>query len=187
MTTATSSLGSSTIGEIRSTVGMTGTVSVFVGLLILVWPLHSAVAFVWVLAIYAAVVGLLYLALGALAAPLGTGRRIGHLVLGLVFIASAVIAFSNAAYAMQWLVTFFGLFLGIAWILEGIAAITIPTTEDGRSWAILFGMLSVIAGIFLVVSPAWGGLVLWGLFAVWLIVRGSVQVMRARHFEAPEG
>lgn len=182
MSTHSSSLTNTAVAGVRSALAFTGAISLLVGLLILVWPEHSALAVTWVLAIYAVIVGFGYLAAGAVANGLGGSRRVTHIVLGLVFIAVAIVAFANVAAAAAWLITFFGLFVGIAWVVEGIVAMTLVGTEEFRSWTVLFSMVSIIAGIFLIVSPAWGGLLLWGLFGMSLIVLGILQLIRAARF-----
>jgi len=49
-------------------------------------------------------------------------------------------------------------------------------------WTIFFAILSIIAGIILLFSPAWGAAVLWLILGIALIVLGLLNIIRAFRF-----
>ncbi|MFX8354980.1 hypothetical protein ABTL90_19795, partial [Acinetobacter baumannii] len=66
-----------------------------------------------IIAIYAIVSGLVYLGLGIFSKVRGLWSRIGHILLGIVFIAAGIVAFSNLTSATIFLAVFVGVFVGI--------------------------------------------------------------------------
>jgi uncharacterized membrane protein HdeD (DUF308 family) len=92
MSTETSPLGKSAINGVRTALGLSGLVALVVGILILVWPGKTAVVVTAIIAIYAVVGGLVYLGLGIFSKSMGGWARIGHIVLGLIYIVAGIIA-----------------------------------------------------------------------------------------------
>lgn len=71
---------------IRTTLGVSGLVSILVGILILVWPGRTAAVVAAIIAVWAVIAGLAALAAGMLSRKLGVWPRIGQLALGVVFL-----------------------------------------------------------------------------------------------------
>lgn len=74
------------------------------------------------------------------------------------------------------------IFIGIGWIIEGIIAIAEAGKASTRSWAIVFGILSVLAGIVVLVVPVWTAQWLLLVTAIMLILLGIVGLVRAFTF-----
>lgn len=172
----------SAVNGIRTALGVGGVISVIVGILILVWPGKTAMVVAAIIAIYAIAAGLVYAGLGIFSKSKGGWARIGHIVLGILFIIAGVLAFMNLGAATAWLALFLGILVGIMWIVEGI--VSLSTLGDARSkgWTIFFAILSIVAGIILLFSPLWGAAVLWWLLGISLVVLGIIQVIRAFTF-----
>ena len=92
-------LDKSVINGIRAALGVSGLVSLIVGVMILAWPAKTAVVVAGFIAVYAAIVGLADLAVGIFSRKLGAWPRVGHLVVGVVFIVSAAVALGNLGAA----------------------------------------------------------------------------------------
>lgn len=182
MSIAHSSLTNAGVTGIRAALTLSGAVAVFVGVIIIVGFDQSPSWLTWTIAVYAVIEGLVYVGLSASLGTLGAGRRAVHAVLGLVFLAVGVLGMIGAVAAPDWVSLNYGVFVGIAWILDAAAALTMPGNERSRSWATLFALLSIIAGILLLASPIWGGMALWALFAWSLAITGALQVTRAARF-----
>jgi uncharacterized membrane protein HdeD (DUF308 family) len=178
--TATSFEKSAVTG-IRTALGIGGAIALIVGILILVWPGKTAVVVTAIVAVYAIVSGLVYAGLGIFSKTLGGWARVGHIVLGLVFIAAGIIAFANLGETTVFLAVFVGIFIGITWIVEGVVALTTLGGSGSKGWTIFFAIVSLIAGVMLLFSPLYVA-ILWIFVGASLIVLGIIQIIRAFTF-----
>ena len=167
------------VNGIRTAVGLGGVVALIVGVLILAWPGRTAMIVAAIIAVYAIVAGLAYASIGIFSRARGGWARVGHIILGLVFIAAGVIAFANLSQTTAWLAVFLGILVGIMWIIEGIVALSTLGDASSKGWTIFYALLSIVAGIVLLFSPLWGAAVLWWLLGISLIVLGISNVVRA--------
>lgn len=180
---AQSTAASSAVNGIRTAIGIGGVLAIIVGILILVWPGKTAAVVVAIIAIYAIVAGLAYAGLGVFSKTKGGWARVGHIVLGVLFIIAGVVALLNLASATAWFAVFFGLFVGIGWIIEGIVSLSTLGDASSKIWTIIFAAISIIAGITLIVAPIWGAVVLWWLLAISLVILGVINLIRAFTFK----
>jgi len=172
----------SAINGVRTAFGVGGVLSIIAGLLILWQPQGSAAFVTIVIAIYAIVGGLVYAGLGIFSKSKGGWARVGHIILGLIFIAGGVVAFFNLQQATAWLAVFIGILVGILWIVEGVVSLSTLGDAASKGWTIFFAIISIIAGLYLVISPLLGAVVLWWLLGILLIVLGIIQIVRAFRF-----
>jgi uncharacterized membrane protein HdeD (DUF308 family) len=73
-----------------------------------------------------------------------------------------------------------GLFIGITWIVQGLAALIggiSGSVREGRAWWIIFGVVSLIAGIVVAAAPASSLNVLAVLLGIWFIVMGIFEII----------
>jgi uncharacterized membrane protein HdeD (DUF308 family) len=180
---AETSARSTAVNGIRTALGVGGVIALIVGIIILVWPGHAAVALTAVIAAYAIVAGLVYAGLGIFSKTMGGWSRVGHIILGIVFVIAGIIAFTELAIAAAWLALFIGVLVGIMWIVEGVVALTTLGSATSKGWSLFFAILSIIAGIILLFSPLWGAIVLWWLMGISLVVLGIIQIVRAFTFK----
>jgi len=173
----------SAVNGIRTAFGVGGVIALIVGILILVWPAKTAVVVTAIIAIYAVAGGLVYAGLGIFSKSMGGWARVGHIVLGLLFIVAGIIAFFNLGATTAWLAVFLGILVGIMWIVEGIVALTTLGSSSSKAWSVFFAIISIIAGVVLLFSPLWGAVVLWWLLGISLVVLGIVQIVRAFTFK----
>ena len=172
----------SAVNGIRTALGIGGVLAVIVGILILVWPGRTAAFVTAIIAIYAIAAGLVYAGLGIFAKAKGGWARVGHIVLGILFIIAGVVALFNLAQTTAWLALFLGILVGIMWIVEGIVSLSTLGDASSKGWTIFFAILSIVAGIILLFSPLWGAAVLWWLLGISLIVLGIINIVRAFTF-----
>ncbi|MFF1875896.1 HdeD family acid-resistance protein [Kitasatospora herbaricolor] len=173
---------SSMISSVRVALGISGAVSLIIGIIITFWPKTAAVGLAVLIGIYLIVAGLAYLGIGIFAKGLSGGARALDIVFGVLMIIAAVLAFSNLSGTTAFLAVFFGILIGIAWIVEGAVTLAQLGDAPSRGWAIFFGILSLVAGIVLLFSPAWGFVVLFIIAGISLIVLGIIQIIRAITF-----
>ncbi|HSK33757.1 MAG TPA: DUF308 domain-containing protein [Propionicimonas sp.] len=177
-----SNVEKSVINTVRAAIGVSGAVSLVVGLLILVWPVKTAVVVAGIIAVYAVIAGIVNLAIGVFSRRLGGWARVGYLVLGAVFLIAAIVSFSNLGAAAAGLAVLVGVLFGISWIIEGVVGLTMVGDSASKVWTIVYALIGVVAGILLLMSPLWGAALLWLWLGVSLLVLGIVQIVRAIRF-----
>ena len=72
-----------------------------------------------------------------------------------------------------------GLLIGIVWIVQGIVALLggiMSGTRGVRGWAIAFGLISLVAGIWVVSTPSTSVNALATLLGIWFIVMGVFEL-----------
>jgi uncharacterized membrane protein HdeD (DUF308 family) len=172
----------SVINTLRAAIGVSGALSLVIGLVILVWPVKTAAVVAGIIAIYAVNAGVVNLAIGIFSRRIGGWARIGYLVLGVVFLVAAGLAFSNLTAAAAGLATLVGVLFGISWIVEGVVGLTMVGDSPSKVWTIVYAVIGIVAGIMVLTSPMWGAAVLWLLLGVTLLALGVVQIIRAFRF-----
>ncbi|MFV0408018.1 MAG: HdeD family acid-resistance protein [Propioniciclava sp.] len=174
--------GGTIVNGIRTMMGLGGVASLIMGILILVWPGRSAVVVTAMIAIYAVIAGVTNLAVGIFSKNVGGWQRIGYIALGAVFLVGAVIALVNLGLATAGLMVFIAIMVGIIWIIEGVVAFTMLGQATSTGWTLFYGVLSIVAGITLVVSPIMAAASLWLFLGLGLVVLGVVQIVRGFTF-----
>jgi uncharacterized membrane protein HdeD (DUF308 family) len=169
------------VNGIRTAFGIGGAIALIVGILIIAWPLKTAAVGTAIIAVYAIATGLVYAGLGIFSKSLSGWARVGHIVLGLLFVVAGVIALANLGDTTVFLAIFVGVFIGITWIIEGVVALTTLGTAGSKGWTIFFAILSLIAGVVLLFSPLYVAII-WLFVGVSLILLGVLQIVRAFTF-----
>lgn len=156
-----------------------GLISVAFGIAILFWPTKTAVALAGVIGLYAVIAGIVYVSIAILAKSLGTGGRIGHVLLGLLYIMAGVYAFTSLQQSAVFLGLFLTAMVGIMWIIEGFTSLFTLGQADSTFLTIFFAVISVIAGFMLLSSLVWGAVFLWWFLGLSLVVLGALNAIRA--------
>lgn len=156
-----------------------GIAAVGFGIAVLAWPTRAAVALTGVIAVYALIAGIVYVALGFLSKELGAGGRIGHVIPGVLYVVAGVYAFSSLQRSAAFLALFLTILVGVMWIIEGFTALFTLGGSGSKVLTIVFAIISIIAGLTLLSSPLWGAVLLWWLLGISLVVLGVLNVIRA--------
>lgn len=168
---------------LRTALGVGGLIAVVLGALILFFPVKSgAVAMqivAAVMAAYALVAGVVYIGSAIFGRTIGGWARVGHVVLGLLYIAGGIIMMLNLGSTAAVLALFLSFTIGFLWLLEGITALTTLKQSQNKTWTVIYAIVSIIAGLVLVMSPLMGVVTLWLLLGISMVVMGLVQVIRA--------
>ncbi len=167
---------------IRTALGVSGLLSLIMGIVFLVWPVKTAVVVAGIVAIYAVIAGLVNLAIGVFSSKLGGWVRVGHLALGAVFLLAGVVSFMNLGATAAGLAVTLSLIVGFSWIIEAVISLTTVGDAPSKTWTIIYAIISFIAGFQLLFSPLWGAAVLWLILGVSMLVMGGVQLVRAFRF-----
>ncbi|MEZ0446255.1 HdeD family acid-resistance protein [Cellulomonas sp. ICMP 17802] len=167
-----------------------GVVLLILGLFMLVQPLGTVKALVWVFGIFAILDGVI-----AIGQWLGNRKEPGAgwwLISGLVGIAFGVIAVVWTGPTAQVIFYLIALWVLVLGILAVIASVVLYRSRDiGWYWVLTFGLISFLFGLLLIMNPQTSVsiiVVLLGLFAfvggVVLIVSGFATKQLAKQLDA---
>lgn len=165
--------------SIRVALGVSGAIALIAGILLLVWPLKTAVLVTGIIAAYLIVAGIVYVGLGIFSGKKNGWARVGHIVLGLLYVVAGVVAFLNLPAATGTLALVTAIFIGVSWIVDGIVSLTLLNKDGSKAWTIIYAILSIIAGIIVISSPLLAAVALWWVLGITLVVLGVIQIIRA--------
>jgi hypothetical protein len=77
-------------------------------------------------------------------------------------------------------VALIGMFIGFTWIIQGVVSLAEGFSRGRRGergWSVFFGIVSLIAGIILVVVPIGSLATLTVFLGIWFIVMGAMQMV----------
>lgn len=166
-------------GGIRIALGIGGLIALIAGVLILFWPVRTAMAITVLVAIYAVAAGVVYVAIGIWSRTRGGWSRAGNIILGVLFVIAGVVAFMNIAATAAALAIVLGIVIGAVWLVEGIVTLTTLSGATSKGWRVFAAIVSILAGIAMLWSPLWGIEFLYWLAGISLVVIGVVQIVRA--------
>jgi uncharacterized membrane protein HdeD (DUF308 family) len=172
----------SAINAVRTALGVSGVVAVILGVVLLVWPEKTIGVLAVFLGIYFLVAGVLRLGVGIFSRGMRGGARALNIVLGVLLIFVGIVALKNVSTAALALVIFTVAFIGVGWIVEGVMALAEAGRSGSAGWSIAFGILSILAGIVVLVLPVSSAAFLLLFAAIALIVLGIVGIVRAFTF-----
>ncbi|MFI9650108.1 HdeD family acid-resistance protein [Streptomyces sp. NPDC052040] len=155
----------------------TGAASLILGIVILAWPGPSLLVASILFGLYLIISGVLQVA-SAFGTHRATSLRVLAFLSGALSIVLGLFCFRGPLESLLLL----ALWIGIGWLFRGIAQ-TVAAAHDpavpGRSWQIILGIVTFIAGIVLIVSPFRSIALLAWVAGWWLIVVGVVELMTA--------
>ncbi len=103
-------------------------------------------------------------------------HRIWLGIAGLLFVVIGVVLIRHLHLTRSLI----GLIIGITWIVQGLAALIGGLgggVREGRTWWIVFGVVSLIAGIVVAATPASSLTALAVLLGIWFIVMGIFEII----------
>ncbi len=102
-------------------------------------------------------------------------HRVWDGIAGLLFIVIGVVLIRHLHLTRALI----GLFIGITWIVQGVAALIagVSGARAGRAWLIAFGTISVITGIVVAATPASSLDVLATLLGIWFVIMGIFEII----------
>lgn len=170
-------LAKSAVRGVRLGLGITGLVSLVLGLLVLFWPGATLEVLAFLFGLYFLVAGAIRILLGVFTG-LGAGLKILNILVGLALLVVGVIAIRNPMATL----TALALLIGIAWIVEGVMVLAESDRGGSRWFAIVLGILSILAGIVVLFIPVGTLAVLVIYGGIFLVVLGIIQIIRAFAF-----
>ena len=169
-------------GKARTGLFIFGLLTLLAGIAILVWPGKTAEVVTAIFAVYTIVAGVAYFATGIVTFGMGFGARIWRIILGALFIVAGIVALSNLAVFSAFFFIFMAIMIGITWIYEGIITFTSLEESASKGWAITFAILSILAGLMVVVSTfgtGSGAFILWWAIGAAGVIYGFAEMVAA--------
>ncbi|HEV8164231.1 MAG TPA: HdeD family acid-resistance protein [Actinomycetota bacterium] len=152
-----------------------GIVTLLAGLLALVWPGRTVVVIAVLFGIQLVVAGI-FRFVAAFAADDETGGT--RVLLALLGVLSLIVGL-YAVRHLQVTIAALALLLGIFWIVNGAVETFAALSHrgmQGRGWTIFMGLLSIAAGIVVLVYPAISLATLAIVLGFWLLVYGIMEI-----------
>lgn len=152
-----------------------GVCTVVLGILAFVWPGRTAEVVGVIFAIYLFILGIGNVAAG-LSAPMPGLVRALTLVAGVLAIILGVTCLLEAPASVSLL----GTFIGIGWLMGGIARLSFGAMGGGlRGLAILSGVLLILGGLVLIISPISSVVTLAWVSGIFLVAGGAAEIGHA--------
>jgi uncharacterized membrane protein HdeD (DUF308 family) len=152
---------------------------VALGVLVLVWPSESLRVLAILVGLALVASGLVRLFEGFTARAESGGMRVAYVVIGLIAIVAGVYCLRH--HALTLLAVAF--VVGVYWIVHGVAdlgvAMSAPRGTEGRGLRTASGLLSLAAGIIVVIWPAETLAILILILGAWLLCYGVLLVALA--------
>jgi uncharacterized membrane protein HdeD (DUF308 family) len=155
-----------------------GVLTVLAGLLVLAWPGRTVVAVAVLFGLQLVVAGLFRFVAAFASEDESGATRVLLALLG-------VLSFIVGLYALRHVlvtVAALALLLGIFWVVNGTIEVFMALSHRamaGRGWTVLTGLLSVLAGVVVLVYPGISLVTLAVVLGVWLLVYGVMEIVLA--------
>lgn len=185
--TQTRSAAARTRRPLRAIAIATGVVALLAGAAILLSPLKTAAAITVIIAVYALAAGAVNIAFAIAATQLSGWLRFWISLLGTVFVIASIIAFANVGTTTALIAVLVAVALGASWIVDGVVALlSLRRAEGSRpertrataGWTVVFAIVSILAGIGLLLSPLLSMIWLWLFIGAALVAFGVIQIIR---------
>jgi len=108
----------------------------------------------------------------------GEEHRVWLGIAGLMFVVVGVVLIRHLDLSRALI----GLFIGITWIVQGLSALLVGlvgNVREGRAWWIIFGVVSIIAGLVVATTPLSSVNVLAVLLGIWFVIMGAFEIIAA--------
>jgi uncharacterized membrane protein HdeD (DUF308 family) len=152
-----------------------GIVTLLAGILALSWPGRTVVVLAVLFGVQLVVAGI-FRFVAALATDDETGAT--RVLLALLGALSFIVGLYALRHILVTIATL-ALLLGIFWIVNGAIEVFPAMSHrrmPGRGWTIFMGLLSVVAGVVVLVYPGISLVTLAVVLGVWLLVFGMMEV-----------
>ncbi|RSX51710.1 hypothetical protein D2E25_1685 [Bifidobacterium goeldii] len=170
---------------VRAIYGIVGVAALILGLALLIWPGKTLTVFAVAIGIYFVVTGVIRIVSAIVTLGLPAGWRVLDILIGIMLAVGGVVMLKNAALSGQSIAVFVTLIVGLGWIMEGVMALAESWRLPSSGWAVLYAIVSIIAGIVVLVSPVSSMLFLVIFGGCALIVMGVSAIVRAFMFGKP--
>jgi uncharacterized membrane protein HdeD (DUF308 family) len=152
-----------------------GVITLLIGLATLVWPGRTLVVVAVLFGIQLIVMGVFRFAAAIASDDLTGGTRALLAVLGVLSLIIGLYAVRHVLITLLAL----ALLLGIFWIVSGTGELFTAISHRemrGRGWNAVMGIVSILAGLVVLVYPGISLLTLAVVLSIWLLFLGAMQI-----------
>jgi uncharacterized membrane protein HdeD (DUF308 family) len=156
-----------------------GLLAVVLGGIVLAWPGPTILVASTLFGVYLLLTGFIGLFM-AFTLPRSAAMRILMFISGALSVVLAILSFRH--FGDSYAVLLLSLWIGIGFTFQGISAIAGAIGESnlpGRGWYVVLGVVSVLAGLVVLVWPFDSIVVLVLVAGVWFVVLGVVQIIQS--------
>jgi uncharacterized membrane protein HdeD (DUF308 family) len=165
--------------------GIRGVLAIVFGILAVIWPGVTVIALALLFGIFAIVTGIEQLVHAMRSSPApsnpvtgfadGTGPRVARVIAGVVGVVLGVLAIVWPGITAVVL----AITVGVWAVLTGLADLWLATRQHGGWSLALIGAISIVAGLFVMVRPTAGALVVAWTIGLYAIVSGVLLLVAA--------
>ncbi|WPB88966.1 HdeD family acid-resistance protein [Streptomyces malaysiensis] len=152
-----------------------GLVAIALGIMVLAWPAASLTVVGALFGAYLLISGIFQLA-GAFGTHIPRHLRVLSFITGALSVLLGLLCFRGPAQSILLL----ALWIGFAWLIRGVMQTATAISGEGipaRGWQVFLGLLTIVAGIILIVAPFGSITALTVVAGIWLIALGIIEIM----------
>jgi uncharacterized membrane protein HdeD (DUF308 family) len=157
---------------------LSGLLAAVLGVVILAWPHPSVVAAAVLFGVYLVVSGVALVVLAFSLPAASAGGRFLNFITGVASVALGILAFRH--FGEGYAILLLAIWVATGFIIRGVfvtaSAISVPQFP-GRGWAIVFGIISIIAGFVVLAYPFDSIETLALVVGAWLTILGAMEVI----------
>lgn len=153
-----------------------GVVTLGLGVVLAVWPDETLTVCAILIAIQLLIAGVMRLVMAIAAPGLTGGARTLLVVTGALALIVGLLCLRDPLQTLLVL----GIIIGAWWLVSGVVDIVSAATSPGRphrGWEVAMGVVSVLAGGFLLVNPELSLGVLVVVLCIWLVMIGILAIV----------
>jgi uncharacterized membrane protein HdeD (DUF308 family) len=149
---------------------------VVLGVMIIVWPTATLKVVAVLFGLWLLVHGIVRIVQAITGPGLSGGERATLSIIGLFFVVAGVVALRNLLVSLALIVTLIGLTWLIGGLVELISAFGGARGAD-RMWHVALGVLSILAGLVVLIWPHLTLVTLVYVTGIWTIAIGLIQLV----------
>ena len=161
--------------RIRGMYGVIGIASILLGVALLFWPGHT-------LAVAAIMLGMVRIVTAIVELGLPGGWRVLGVLFGALMLVGGIVVLKNSSMSAAMLTVLCTMAIGVSWLLEGIMTLFECWNVPSSAWAVIYSLLSIVAGFIALFNPFGSTVWLVMFVAIALVVIGIMAVVRAIRF-----
>lgn len=171
---------------LRVALSVLGIISVIVGVLVLMNPGEFGKALgvfaAVLLGLFSVIAGISYAISAFFTEGASFWSRVLRLIVGVVALVAGVVLLMNPVSTAVFIWMFAVIMIGVTWISEGIIAFMELGETPSKGWTIFYAVISLIAGVMMVIAPFTGAAVMVFFIGISAIVWGVSEIIAAIRF-----
>ena len=167
--------------RIRGMYGVIGIASIL-GVALLFWPGHTLAVAAIMLGIYLLISGMVRIVTAIVELGLPGGWRVLGVLFGALMLVGGIVVLKNSSMSAAMLTVLCTMAIGVSWLLEGIMTLFECWNVPSSAWAVIYSLLSIVAGFIALFNPFGSTVWLVMFVAIALVVIGIMAVVRAIRF-----